>query len=208
VNTLKSVNRSLVTLSLPRSIPALITYTQAVLVAMTNNANFPTPLPALSAVSAALTALQSAESQAISRIKGAVVVRNDKKAALVTLLQQLRSYIQTTADANSENSAAIIKSSGLPLKKVPVHKPRVFTIKPGAVSGSVEMVAASAARRASYLWGYSTDGGKTWIEVGPTLQAKTTVSGLPVGTTVQFRYRGVTKTGAADWSQPTSFLVK
>ncbi|HTQ46927.1 MAG TPA: hypothetical protein VMI75_29435 [Polyangiaceae bacterium] len=178
------------------------------LAALTNNANFTTPVPALSAVAAALAALQSAESQALSRLKGAVVARNDKKAALVALLQQLRSYIQTTADADPENSAAIIKSSGLPVKKVPVHKPRVFTVKPGAVSGSVELVTATAARRASYLWGYSIDGGKTWIEVGPTLQAKTTVSGLPVGTSVQFRYRGVTKTGGTDWSQPISFLVR
>lgn len=83
-----------------------------------------------------------------------------------------------------------------------------FSANQGAVSGSVEVVAAAAARRASYLWGYSTDGGKTWIEVGPTLQAKTTISGLPVGTSVQFRYRGVTKSGAADWSQPISLLVK
>lgn len=208
MNPTKSVHRNLVTLSLPRTIPALITYTQAMLAAMTNNANFPTPLPALSAVSAALAALQSAEAQAMSRIKGAVVVRNDKKAALVSLLQALRAYIQTTADADPENSAAIIKSSGFPLKKVPVHPPRVFSVKSGMVSGSVEIVAARAARRASYLWGYSTDGGKTWTEVGPTLQAKTTISGLPVGTTVQFRYRGVTKTGAADWSQPISLLVR
>jgi hypothetical protein len=181
---------------------------QAVLAAMTNNAYFPTPVPALAVVAAALTALQSAEAQALSRLKGAVVARNDKKAALVLLMQQLRGYIQTTADADPENSAAIIKSSGLPVKKVPVHPPRVFSIKPGAVSGSVEMVAASAARRASYVWGYSTDGGKTWIEVGPTLQAKTTVTGLQAGTTVQFRYRAVIKTGAADWSQPISLLVK
>jgi len=208
LNATKSVHRNVVSLSLPRRVPALITYVQAVLVALTNNANFPTSVPALSVLSAALTALQSSESQALSRLKGAVVARNDKKAALVTLMQQLRGYIQTTADADPENSAAIIKSSGLPVKKVPVHKPRVFSVKPAAVSGSVEMVAASAARRASYLWGYSTDGGKTWIEVGPTLQAKTTVSGLPAGTTVQFRYRGVTKTGAADWSQPISLLVK
>jgi hypothetical protein len=207
LSSTKSVHRNLVSLSLPRSVPALVAYVQTVLAAMTNNADFPTPVPALSAVSAALTALQSAEAQA-SRVKGAVVARNDKKAALVALMQQLRSYIQTTADADPENSAAIIKSSGLPVKKVPVHKPRVFTIKPGAVSGSVEMVAASAGRRASYLWGYSTDGGKTWIEVGPTLQAKTTVAGLPVGTSVQFRYRGVTKAGAADWSQPISVLVR
>jgi hypothetical protein len=208
LNATKSVHRNVVSLSLPRRVPALITYVQAVLAALTTNANFTTPVPALSVLAAALTALQSSESQALSRLKGAVVARNDKKAALVTLMQQLRGYIQTTADADPENSAAIIKSSGLPVKKVPVHKPRVFSVKSDAVSGSVEMVAASAARRASYLWGYSIDGGKTWIEVGPTLQAKTTVSGLPVGTTVQFRYRGVTKTGAADWSQPISFLVK
>jgi hypothetical protein len=208
VNPTKSVHRNVVSLALPRVIPALITYVQAVLAAVTNNAYFPTPVPALSVIAAALTALQSAESQALSRLKGAVVARNDKKAALVSLMQQLRGYIQTTADADPENSAAIIKSSGLPLKKVALHKPRVFDVKPGAVSGSVEMLAASAARRASYVWGYSTDGGKTWTEVGPTLQAKATVASLPVGTTVQFRYRAVTKTGAADWSQPTSFLVK
>jgi hypothetical protein len=208
VTTSKSVNRSLVTLNLPRRVPALITYVQAVLAALTNNANFPTPVPALSALSAALTALQSAESQALSRLKGAVVARNDKKAALVALLQQLRNYIQTAADANPETSAAVIQSAGLPVKKVPVHKPRTFEAKQGAVSGSVEVTAATVARRASYVWGYSTDGGKTWIEVGPTLQAKTTISGLTAGTTVQFRYRGVTKTGAADWSQPISLLVK
>ncbi|HEX8796641.1 MAG TPA: hypothetical protein VF765_37075 [Polyangiaceae bacterium] len=181
---------------------------QAVLAAMTNNAYFPTPVPALALIAAALTALQSGEAQALSRLKGAVVARNDKKAALVALMQQLRSYIQTTADADPENSAAIIRSSGLPVKRIPVHKPRVFNVEPGAVSGSVEMVAATAARRASYVWGYSIDGGKTWIEVGPTLQAKTSVTALPVGTTVQFRYRAVTRTGAADWSQPISFLVK
>lgn len=208
MSTTKSVHRNVVALSLPRPIPALITYVQAVLAAMTNNAHFPTPVPPLSALLAALTALQSAEAQALSRLKGTVVARNDKKAALVGLMQQLRGYVQTTADADPENSAAIINSSGLPVRKLPVRKPRVFSANAGALSGSVEVIAATAARRASYLWGYSTDGGKTWIEVGPTLQAKTTISGLPVGTSVQFRYRGVTKSGAADWSQPISLLVK
>jgi hypothetical protein len=206
LNPTKSVHRSLVTLKLPRRVPALITYAQTVLEAMTNNAHFPTPVPALTAIAAAITALQSAES-AVSRVKGTVVARNDKKAALVALLQQLRGYVQTTADADPENSAAMIQSSGLAVKKLPAHRPRVFTVKPRAVSGSVEIVAASVGRRASYVWGYSTDGGKTWIEVGPTLQAKTLITGLPVATSVQFRYRAVTKTGAADWSQPVSHLV-
>jgi hypothetical protein len=34
------------------------------------------------------------------------------------------------------------------------------------------------------------------------------VTGLPVATTVMFRFRAVIKGGAADWSQPISLLVK
>jgi hypothetical protein len=208
VNPSKSVHRNLVTLDLPRSVPAIISYAQSVLAAMTNNPNFPTPIPALTEVSAAITALQTAEAAALSRVKGAVVTRNDKKAALVALLQELRGYVQKTADANADSSANIITSAGLPMKKTPVRKPRAFTAKQGAVSGSVEVIAVSAARRASYEWQYSTDGGKTWIEAPPSLQAKTTISGLPVASTVQFRFRSVVKAGPSDWSLPTSLLVK
>ena len=65
---------------------------------------------------------------------------------------------------------------------------------------------ASNFREGGYA--YSTDGGKTWVAAPPSLQAKTTVTGLPAGTSVQFRYRAVTKTGAEDWSTPVTLLVK
>lgn len=64
------------------------------------------------------------------------------------------------------------------------------------------------AHRSFYEWQYSTDGGHTWVVVPSTLQARTTVSGLTPGATVQFRVRPVTKTGEGDWSQPTSLIVK
>jgi hypothetical protein len=46
-----------------------------------------------------------------------------------------------------ENGASIIQGAGMAVKKIPVHTPRVFEATPGAVSGSVKLVAASAARR-------------------------------------------------------------
>jgi hypothetical protein len=208
LNQNTSVKRTFVILHLPRRVPALITYAQSVVTAMTNNTHFPTPLPALTEVSTAIVALQNAESATLSRLKGAVVVRNDRKAALVTLLQELRGYIQKTADADPENGAAIIRSSGLPARKMAARKPRVFTVKPGAISGAVDIVAATAAHRASYEWQYTTDGGKTWIEAPPSLRAKTTITGLPVATVAQFRYRSVTKAGPSDWSQPVTLVVK
>jgi len=96
----------------------------------------------------------------------------------------------------------------LPVKKIAVRKPRVFAIAQGPISGSIHIVAPSAGGRAAYDWQYSTDGGKTWIDLPTTLQAKTSASGLAAASTVTARYRVATKTGEGDWSQPLSFLVK
>jgi hypothetical protein len=203
----KSVHRSLVSLDLPKKVPALISYANSVVTAMTGNTSLPTPAPTLAAVTAAITALQTAQSAAIARTKGAVVARNDKQAALVALLQELKAYIQKTADADTDNGSAIIQSAGVSVRKTPVRKPRVFSAVQGAVSGAAKLVTASAGPRASYEWQYSVDG-KTWVPALATLQAKTTVTGLTSGATVQFRYLAVTKTGQGDWSAPVSLLVR
>jgi hypothetical protein len=195
-------------LSLPRPVPALITTAQRVTTAMTGNTALPNPVPTLAEVAVAIGALQTAQSAALARTAGAVTARNDRRATLVGLLQELRTYVQKTADADPENSAAIIQSAGMAVKKTPVHKPRVFGATQGAVSGTVKLITASAGNRASYDWEYSVDGGKTWVALPSTLQAKTSVIGLAAGVAALFRYRAVTKTGVADWSQPVTLLVK
>lgn len=208
MSTTKSVQRSVAVLSLPKPVPAIITFAQRVTTAMTGNPAFPTPTPTLAEVMAGIAGLQVAQSAAMARTAGTVTARNDKKAALVALLQDLRGYVQKTADADPENSAAIIQSAGLAVKKAPVLRPRVFSAVQGAVSGTVKLVTASAGHRASYDWEYSIDAGKTWVELPSSRQAKTSVTGLAAGTTVLFRHRAVTRTGVADWSQPVALLVK
>jgi hypothetical protein len=151
--------------------------------------------------------LVAAQAAATIRTKGAVALRNEKKQALITLLEEWRTCVQSTADANPENGPSIIQSAGTTLRKAPQRKPLGFHVKLGAVSGSVKVVAPAAARRASYEWQYSVDGGKTWVTLPTTLQSRTTAAGLPVATTVQFRYRAVIKAGEGDWSQPFSILV-
>jgi hypothetical protein len=204
----KSTSRSFVSMHMPRPVPALIPFAQNVVQSMTGNAHFPTPTTPLADVSAAIAALQTAQMAVMSGLKGTVAARNDKKASLVTLMGELRSYVQKTADADPENAAAIIQSSGFALRKTAVHLPRVFAAKAGAVSGSVEVTAPVAARRSSYEWQYSVDGGKTWIEAPPSLGSKTTIVGLPVAVSVQLRSRAVTKAGPGDWTQPLAIVVK
>ncbi len=203
----KTVSHAVAVLSLPTKVALLITYVMGIVKAMTGNPSFPNPTPTLAAISAALADLQAAETAALTRARGTAVTRNEKRATLIALLVQLKAYVQAQADADVEHGASIIASAGLAVRKPITHAPRTFAARPGPTSGTVKLVTEVAARRASYEWQYSTYGGKTWLEATPTLRAQTTLTGLPAGTTAQFRYRSVTKTGTSDWSAPTSLMV-
>lgn len=203
----QSIRRPIIALALPKSTPALMSYAEGVVKRMTGNPALPNPTPPLPAITAAINDLRSAQTDTLSRVKGGVAVRDQKRTALVSLLQQLRAHIQATADADPTNATSIIENSGVAVRKTPTRVARTFTAKSGPVSGVVKVVAQAAARRASYDWEYSSDGGRTWISTPPTLQAKTTVAGLQPGLTVQFKYRAVTKNGPGDWSQPVSLMV-
>jgi hypothetical protein len=115
--------------------------------------------------------------------------------------------VQSIADQNAENAPAIIQSAGIAVKKTAARRPRVFAALAGAVSGTVKIVAPSAGQRASHDWQSSPDG-KTWTDLGTTLQAKTTLTGQTAGAVLQLRYRPVTKTGAGDCSTPVTLTVK
>ena len=208
-STNKSIRRATISLSIPRKVADLILFVNNIVQKMTNNASFPMPTPSIAALTAALNDLHSAETQTLSRAKGAATVRDDKRTVLVSELQQLRGYVQGIADATPENGAAIIESAGLAVRKIPTHPKRAFAAKPGPLAGTATVTAENAGPRSSYEWQYSVDGGKTWVSAPATTQGKTTIAGLPSGTTVQFRYLAVTpKGGQGDWSSAVALLVK
>jgi hypothetical protein len=207
--TNKSIHRATISLDVPKKIADVILYANNIVQKLTNNASFPTPTPSIAALTAAVDDLHSAETTALSRAKGSATVRNDKLTVLVSLLQQLDGYVQGIADATPENGAAIIESAGLTVRKTAAHGKRPFAAKQAPLSGAAIVTAVTAGPRSSYEWQYSTDGGKTWVPAPATTQGKTTIAGLPVGTTVQFRYLAVTpKGGQGDWSAAVSLLVK
>jgi hypothetical protein len=200
-------HRILIALALPRAIPALIVYAQNIAKRVTGNAYFPSPAPTPAEITTAVGDLQVAEAAVLTRVKGSVAVRNQKRAELVALLQQLGGYVQKVADADPANAAAIIESAGFAVRKTATRKPRTFAAKAGPVSGTAALTALFAGARSSYEWQYSIDGGKTWIVAPVTIQSKTTIAGLLPGATVQFKYRPVTRTGEGNWSEPVSLIV-
>jgi hypothetical protein len=205
--TTKQAHKPIVSLKLPTPVAMLIAYGRTVVTKMTGNPYFPSPTPSLAQLTASIDGLATAETAALGRAKGAATTRNERKAALVTELKQLKAYVQSVADAApAENAASIIESAGLVVRKTATRHARTFTATAGPVSGTATLRAASAGR-ASYDWQYSTDGGKTWISVAGTLQAKTAMTALTPGATVQFRYRTLTRTGEGDWSQPVALVI-
>jgi hypothetical protein len=199
------VARTLAVLLLPKPVPAIITLGNHIITSMSNNANFPNI--DLGPVKTAMTALGVSESAALARTKGSVATRNENRAVLVSELELVKAAVQKIADANPENALSIIQSAGMSIRKTATRKKRVFEALPGPVSGSVKVVVPSAGQRVAYAWQYSTDGGKTWVDLPITVQAKTAVSNLQPLTTVSFRYRTAGKAGETDWSAAISIVV-
>jgi hypothetical protein len=201
------VRRSIAALKLPKRVPDLISIVRGIVRAVTGNPAFPSPVPSLAAVGAALADLEVAQAVAEMRGKGAAEARDQTLRALVALVQLLRAYVQNVGDADWENASGIIESAGMQVKRVGVRARREFAVKPGVVSGSVVLVTAAAAKRASYDWAVSADESKTWQALPTTLQSETRLAGLQPGTTYWFRYRAVTKAGVGDWSQVVATMV-
>jgi hypothetical protein len=190
------------------TVPQLIGKTSSVVTAMTGNKWFPSPSPTLVVVTTDNTALETAQTLAVTKAKGAVADRNAKRAVVLSDLKRLASYVEGVADANPADAQAIIESAGMAVKKTVTPKPKQdLALKPGPVSGAVNVVAKAGAARASYDWEWSTDQ-KTWTTLPSTLQAHTTIQGLVAGTTIYVRHRVVTKAGVGDWSQIVSTMVQ
>ena len=207
--TKAKTNRSIVALAYPKQVAVLIALAKAIVAAMTtNNSYFPSPEPTLAAVTTAIADLEAAETAVQSRAKGAVQARDLKLAALIALLQQLKTYVQKIGDNDREHAPVIIRSAGMNVKRSSGHAKHSFGVKHGTVSGSVALVTAVAGRRASYEWEFSNDGGKTWQGVPATLRSRTEITGLQPGSSCLFRSRSITTKGASDWTQPATLIVQ
>ena len=193
---------------LPVPVPLFIEYVRAILAAMAGNPHFPSPNPPLATVTASISGLESAQAVTKTRAPGSIEVRDSARTQLIDQVHLLLGYVQQIADGTPDQAAAIIASAGLRARTVAGPSKAPFAVKYGPVSGSAHLAAKAAAPRAAYDWEFSTDGGKSWTSVPTTLQARTVVTGLPVATSVMFRFRAVIKGGPADWSQPLSLVVK
>lgn len=185
----------------------LIVDVRAMVAAGRRNRALPKPFAALDRLAKALEALDAAQVATKTRAAGTVEARNVAAERVHKAVAQYASAVQTVADADPANGVTIIVDSGLRTRRASRRRKVPFGVKPGRVSRSLVAQVKSVAKRASYEWEISLDGGETWVPVGTTLETQKVIPDLPLGKYVQVRVRPLTKNGVGDWIGPITALV-
>lgn len=126
--------------------------------AMSGNPNFPTPVPALTVLSDAITAFSTAlyECRDGDRLK--VAIKNQKREELIAVLHLLADFVLFKSAGNS----VVALSSGYSIGKQPAPAPPITTpqnyrLKPGPNPGELLNRIARVKGAISYSYQYATD---------------------------------------------------
>ncbi|MBI3502076.1 MAG: hypothetical protein HY063_09795 [Bacteroidetes bacterium] len=192
-----------------------------------NNANFPTLQNDLPQLQADINLLTADEGDVLKRKPGAASAANEKKLEIYNQLDGMRATVQRVVNlpANVANAAAMVQGAGMLVKGKGGQKGKDnLTVHNGDMSGSCDLIAKAAAKKAAYLWQQSTDN-VNWVYCDPicTLETKNTVFNLAVKTDYWFRFRAILpakarkvktskklkkeKAADADWSQSVKITV-
>lgn len=191
------------------TVPDLVNRGTLVSQCMGNNATmYPNPSPALSVVENLIADLNKAEALVLTRVAGATAQRDVVFNDLFDALQSELYYVQTLADqaASDEEAIALITTAGFIVRAPIVRTKAPLSAKNTLTSGTVQLVAKSLGKRASYIWQWSVDG-INWNDIGVTTKASTRVSNLTPATIVKFRVKAIDSKNEGSWSQPISLIV-
>ena len=195
----------------PSNYPHLLDRSETVYSGLYDNPTlFLIPNPALPVLLLKIQDFTKAQQKVGTRTKGAAQARDLAAASLITSLETARSYVQELADAGTpEQAANLIKAAGLLLGHAPAHTKPLLRATQSHPSALVHLVAnvgvlianAKTKGKVFFHWGYSDDGGKTWLVSAPTPHGRTDLAGLAPLTTYGFRVGVNDKKGPGDWSQ-------
>ena len=188
----------------------LITDTGSILTAMTGNPSFPTPAPGLPLVKTALDEFTTAVADAASGGVTLTSIKKDKRAALVTLLRELASYVQVAC----KGDLTLLLSSAFPIQKpqrFPIGvlpAPTGLTVSLGSRSGELDASATPVPGAAIYNWRVTTAAQPgVVVQTAQTTAASNTFDGLTPGVVYNIQANVVGSAGPSDWSDPAPQMV-
>ncbi len=187
---------------------ALDEFTGQVIIGLTGNAAFPTPVVSLTDLGAARTAFENALAALTQGGKQATATKNATRTTLLDLLRQEASYVQLAA----KNDLPTLLSSGFDANSTnraqsPLDRPAILGIVNEASTQLV--VRGQAVANAHAYEAQIKNGTGGFIPAGTyTSVRRMVLTGLTPGQsyTVQIRAVGGS-TGCSDWSDPVSHMA-
>jgi hypothetical protein len=164
----------------------------------------------ISAVTALLSALIAAQALALKKGVGSATARDTARGKVETAFRQWEAYAEgIIATMAPEDGQAALATTGFFGKKPGKHAKAPYTVTWGEFSGSAEIDLKALGKTGTvmYCHQYSINGGTTWVDWPPTIEAKLIMTSLPVGVVVSFRYRTLIKGVYGNWSQVLTLPV-
>ena len=168
-------------------------------------------LPVLAAQMNPLTdAVSSADQVVDTRVRGAKPARTSARNDCEAAHRKNASYCEDIVNglpADEQDNA--VAQSGYRQKGKRKAGKAAHAVRRAAVAGEAIVDIKAVARHGTiqYVHAYSITTGQTWVELPPTLDVHITVTGLPVGTTVLFRWRTLLDGVYGDWSPSLPYQV-
>jgi len=179
------------------------------------SAGIPAPPVDQPTMKAANDTLQAAISAAAGGGKQAITAKNHAKDAVVTILDQLGTYVSVNSkgDMNAFMSSGFTPKSTAKAKTPPVSE-TIRKIAPGANSGQMDITLMKYPGAVAYElhWGTPGNGGampSTWMSTTVTaVRTPVTVSNLTPGTTYVFQARALLNGGGySDFGDPIARIA-
>ncbi|MFU1858115.1 fibronectin type III domain-containing protein [Sphingobacterium sp. NGMCC 1.201703] len=191
----------------------LVIVCNTIIGAMTGNAKYPTPSPALADIQALLDDFTAR--LAVARKRGSpedTAIKDESREPLMVAMQQLSYYVNSVAQGH----LSTLLSSGFPTnsttvtKQVPL-KVENIRLSDGRQSGQVKLDFASQKIATIYEYRYriKTDIPTEWGDRFTTTSSRgNIIAPLEVGRFYEVQVRAINTHGVGDWSDPANILVR
>jgi hypothetical protein len=177
---------------------------------MTNNAAYPSPSPALAAITTATNDFATAIANAANGGTDLTVIKNQKRAALGALIRQLASYVHVACNGD----LATLLTSGFPIQKptrTPVGvlpAPATPVLSLGARTGELNASTSPIPNGYTYNWRVALASAPTvYVQETQTTAARDVIEGLTPGQIYLVDVNVVGSAGPSDWSDTAQLMV-
>ena len=192
------------------TVPQKIQFARQIVLDMTGNANFDIPAPALTAVSAAATDLETAynAAQTARQVAKSLTSNQDAKAAALDLiLAQEANYVENTANGDRtkiESSGFSVRNPSAPIGPLPMVTD--LAVAPSENEGSADLKWKLIRGARSYVIERASAAPTlNWAPIASPTKSKASVNTMTSGQKYWFRVAGIGAAGQGPWSE-TVFL--